>query len=152
MVGRDRALDGARELLGGPAGEVAEEPPQPVLAEHLAVAARLGDPVRVEDERVPRSELGRVVVQADLGERAEEGAGPLGTSRAQATVEKRGSGPRSAMIDPLSRSSTTLGEGSSCARARMLWRASEVSAAASTPLPQTSPITATQDGPAAKRS
>ena len=51
------------------------------------------------------------------------------------------------MIASLSRSRAALGGGSSRASARMLWRASDVRAAASTPLPQTSPITATHDAP-----
>ena len=60
--------------LGGDPPSPAEQRPQALLAEHLAVAARLGDAVGVEHQRVARAQLGRRVVHAHLGERAQQGA------------------------------------------------------------------------------
>ena len=67
-------------------------------------------------------------------------------------MEKRESIPRSCTITSLSSLSTALGGGPPRLMARMPCRASDVRAAASTPLPHTSPITATQASPTAKRS
>ena len=69
-------LDGARDLARRRPREPGQQRPQPLLAEHLALAPRLDHAVGVEHQRVARRELGLLVVHAHLGEGAQDGARP----------------------------------------------------------------------------
>ena len=167
---------------GSPAHVSSKATELPVAEDLLAAPPDLGDAIRVEHEHLAGAERDRDVGQHRLDVRAEQRAEPPDRGDASVRVTTSGSGcpphasstpdpvvadaqvgvtdgAKAALVTAWSRSarcrsvSTPDGRLSYAAAARIVWRASAVTAAASGPLPWTSPISAVQaPSAAAKRS